>query len=237
MMPKATTSSASAPLSYSSLPTCGPTKSTRFNSCPGVVAVSAAITRLLVSAALLSPLLGRRIRTSWLVPKVWTDTSVSPAFSSTDRMAGRSAGWLVRTSITVPPVKSTPRFRPLSHSAQIAKRKVSSEIAVVTFPHLMKGMFFLNGKNSSMALPLDGDFGQPRLAAIGEIDHGARHGDGAEHGSEDAQAQDDRKAAHRAGTQPEQGAGGDQLAERERDTSLAGQGQRGLQHRQQGDQE
>jgi hypothetical protein len=72
------------------------------------------------------------------------------------RQAGlvqRAAGWLVRTSISVPPVKSTPRFRPLCHSDQMANRKVTSEIAVVTLPQLMKGMVLLKGKNSSMTAP------------------------------------------------------------------------------------
>ena len=58
-MPSATSSSASAPFSTSSLPTCGPTNSTRFCGAGGVVGLSAPIT-VSDSLALDTPFLERQ---------------------------------------------------------------------------------------------------------------------------------------------------------------------------------
>ena len=75
-MPTITSSKASAPFSASSLPTCGPTNSTRRNVAPGASALSAVITDSPILAVFCSLLSGRRIMTSWLEPKFCTAMSV-----------------------------------------------------------------------------------------------------------------------------------------------------------------
>ncbi len=94
MMPTATTNSASAPLSYSSLPTCGPTKSTFFSVTSGVCALSVVITCSLICAALADWLTGSRISTSFEVPKFCTEISLRPVASSEARILSSCAGWL-----------------------------------------------------------------------------------------------------------------------------------------------
>src|SRR5574343_1369326 len=127
----------------------------------------------------------------------------------------------------------------------------------------------------------DGDLGQFLLATVDQVDQAARDDDRREDRGQDAQAMDDREAAHRAGAEEEQGEAGDQRgdvgvengpesafvalrnrglrwhagaqflsdalvdqhvgvdgpAERQCDGGDAGQGQRGLQERQDGNQE
>ncbi|MOA25741.1 hypothetical protein D3C78_1464850 [compost metagenome] len=85
-------------------------------------------------AELVPSLLGRRISTSRLVPRLCTCTSPTFSVSTRWRMSARLAGCWYCTSITVPPVNSTDRFSPLLNRKNTARMKVTSEIAVVSLP-------------------------------------------------------------------------------------------------------
>src|SRR5687768_15601443 len=123
--------------------------------------------------------------------------------------------------MTVPPVKSTPRFSPLVTRKNTDTINVTREMVVVYFPQLMKGMSRLNLKNSiddpyslkryasslstlvGHRLPhlSDGNPLQFAAAAVYQIDESARDHHRAEHGSQNTQAQYDGKSLYR--TRPE----------------------------------
>ena len=68
------------------------------------------------------------------------------------------------------------------------------------------------GRGLAARLPdgADGDPVEFLLAAVDQVDHGARDDDGGEDRGQDAQAMHHGEAAHRAGAEDEQGEAGDQ---------------------------
>src|SRR3954467_8252403 len=79
--------------------------------------------------------------------------------------------------------------------------KVMSEMTLNTNACRMKGMVRRILKNSMVLFPggvADGEALHAPAMAVNQVDDGARHGHGREHGREDAQAVHHREAAHRA---------------------------------------
>ena len=110
-------STASAPFSASSWPTCGPTTSVRRSSTPGS-ALWIAVSTLWPSRLTSWFSCGRsRTRTSLAVPKLCTAAPPKPASSRSARTFSRSAACGKANSITTPPVKSMPKLSPRTASA------------------------------------------------------------------------------------------------------------------------
>jgi hypothetical protein len=104
------------------------------------------------SCALVSPCFtGSRISTSVEVPKFCTAASLKPIWATVSLIWPRFGACGYLSSITVPPVKSTPRCNPRIPSAPTAIRNVSSEITLKISAWRMKGMSRWILKNSIYA--------------------------------------------------------------------------------------
>src|SRR5260364_374468 len=231
-MPMTTHSSASRPLTASSLPICGPTNSTRCSraACGGC-AFSASMTCALCRAEDSPGVNGRRINTSLEVPKVCTCASRKPSAFSVARMGSSCAGCGYWTSSTVPPVNSMDRCSPRLSRKKMAAMNVSVEMMLNISARCMNGISFLKRKNSMIDLKRTHEqkhsaivgksvTGTPDLAnlqrfqaaaaAMPEVDQTARKKDRSEHRGQNTDTVDDREAAHRTRAKRQQRQTGNQ---------------------------
>src|ERR1041384_4659943 len=103
--------------------------------------------------------------------------------------------------MTVPPVNSSDRFRPLVARKNTAARNVISEITLNTSACRMNGIVRRILKNSISSLPRGVAYREMRDAAamaVCQVDDRARHDHRREHRRQDAEAVHYGEAAHRA---------------------------------------
>src|SRR5258706_1500650 len=116
------------------------------------------------------------------------------------RIPSTFAGCWYLISITVPPVTSIEKFRPLVARKNTARRKVRSDTTLNASAWRMNGMSLRILKNSICLLPgrvADRNALELPARAVGEVDHAPAHDDGGENRGEYAQAVHYCEAAHR----------------------------------------
>ena len=142
------------PCSFKSSPTLGPTNSMRRITTLSSACLRAAITWLPITSAFTSsPRGAKRTSISWLEPKSCTDASAKSFSASTLRTFFRSAGCEKPTSTAVPPVKSKPKFKPLTKSDASDAIINNVEKPIATFRRDMKRRVFPPNLKICMSAP------------------------------------------------------------------------------------
>src|SRR5690606_3163859 len=201
------------PLSASSLPTCGPTKSLR-TTVPGLSAVDTAWVICLAAWALAATLFSASstpsscMRTSRSLPDPNEITWASPKPASAKRARASliSTGLSKRSSVTVPPVKSSAKLKPLVVMAPI--ETAISSAPSTNAPHFMRRKL-IRGSAGKMVrgfmfvFPSDRDGLELLATAVDQRRHCPRRGYRGVHRGDDADDQRDREAFDRPGAERE----------------------------------
>src|SRR5258706_7484315 len=123
------------------------------------------------------------------------------------RIPSTFAGCWYLISITVPPVNSIEKFRPLVARKNTARRNVTSDTTLNASAWRMNGMSLRILKNSIGLFPgsvADRHALEFSARTVGEVDHAAAHHDRREYGREDPQAVHHGEAAHRPRAEDEE---------------------------------
>src|SRR3984885_8916831 len=201
MMNTSVSTSAHAPRTKSSLPTCGPTTS--------VLCSLAAGSTLLNTSRIFAPICspftfgsgGKRTRMSRELPKACTCAALTPALASAARSWSMFGDCEKFVSMFTPPVKSIPRFKPRTTTRVSDATMSNADSPYHTLRVRMNGKRVTLWKNSMDFRSSKGSYGQPldlALTAVDELDQRSRPHERREHRGDDAEHQHHGEAAPRA---------------------------------------
>src|SRR3984885_4315790 len=212
MMNTSVSTSAHAPRTKSSLPTCGPTTSVLCSLASG----STLLNTSRIFAPICSPFTfgsgGKRTRMSRELPKACTCAALTPALASAARSWSMFGDCAKFVSMFTPPVKSMPRFKPRTATRASEATMSTADSPYHTLRVRMNGKRVTLWKNSMDFRSSKGSDGQPldlALTAVDELDQRPRTHERREHRSDDAEHQHHGEAAHRTRAKRPQHPAGD----------------------------